>query len=164
MNALHRFTLALSKSLVILAGLLLVAMMVLACANMVLRAVWLPLKGTYELLGFLGALSTALGLAYTQIHKGHIALTILVGIFPRRVERFIDLFGSILSAAFFAVVGWRGFAWATRLMDSGELSETLRFAYYPVVMVMAFGILVLALVLVDDFVQLLTARPAEGRR
>lgn len=128
------------------------AMMVLACANMVFRAVWIPIKGNYELLGFFGAVMTAFGMGFTQKQKGHIALTIFSGVLPRRVEKIIDALGYAAACIFFSLIAWRSAMWALRLAESGELSETLRFAYYPFPLAMAFGILVLALNLLCDLV------------
>ncbi|MBG0777644.1 MAG: TRAP transporter small permease [Desulfovibrionaceae bacterium] len=148
-----------------LAGAVLVGMMLMACANMVLRAVWEPLKGTYELMGFGGALVTAFGLAGTQLVKGHIALTIMAGVFPRRVERAVDAVANLGCGVFFALVAWRTALWSLSLVESGELSETLRFAYYPFPFAVAFGCLVLAVALLSDFVDCLPeAFGPAGRR
>lgn len=144
---------ALSRALLMLSGLLLTAMMLLAGSNMVLRAFGKPVQGTYELLGFMGAAVIAFGLAATQEKKGHIALTILAGMFPKHVERFIDMLSSLACSIFFALIAWRTARYALSLMASGEFSETLRAPYYPFTMAVAAGCGLLALTLFIDFVE-----------
>lgn len=142
-----------STILLWLAGTALTGMMLLACSNMVLRAVSAPIKGSYELMGFMGALVVAFGLAATQRTKGHIALTILAGLFPSGVERAIDLVTHLCAAVFFALVGWRTSVYAHTLFTSGEVSETLRIAHYPFVLAVALGCFAISLALVCDFLK-----------
>jgi len=142
----------LADGLLVLGGIVLVMMMCLACANMVLRGVSAPIKGTYELMGFMGALVTAFGLAATQNRKGHIALTIMAGMFPRRVERFIDAASFLCCGLFFLLIARQTSLWALSLVKTGELSETLRIIYYPFPLIAAFGVAALGLSLVCDFI------------
>ncbi len=147
MRLLNRFNTAVSNLLLILAGVLLTAMMALACANMVLRFLGSPILGAYELMGFMGAMVTALALAGTQLKGGHIALTIMAGVLPRGMERAIDAASSLACAGFFALVAWRTTAWGQTLIATGELSETLRIPYHPFVFTVALGCAMLALTL-----------------
>ncbi len=159
MHALNRFIAVVSSAMLVLAGALLTAMMTLACANMVLRLLDRPVLGTYELMGFMGGLVTALALAGTQLKGGHIALTVMAGVLPRRVERVIDAVSSLACAAFFSLVAWRTVAWGRTLIDTGELSETLRIPYYPFVFAVAGGCALLALALFADGLASALPRP-----
>ncbi len=147
---LQAFSRILNTTLLWIGCLALFAMMALACANMFSRALWLPIKGSYEVVGFLGALVAAFALGHTQQFKGHIALTILSGMFPKRFERCIDGLGYLICATLFGLAGWRTSLWAWSLVETGELSETLRFAYYPFPFAVALGLFLLALALVCD--------------
>jgi len=150
MKILTRLSAFLSNLLLWIGGAALILMMLLACANMLLRGVWVPVKGTYELMGFFGALTAAFALGHTQMRKGHIALTVLAGKLPKRVERLIDAFSLFVCAVFFALVARQTCLWAYSLIKTGELSETLEFAYYPFPFAVAASALVLALVLITD--------------
>ena len=136
--------------LLALAGAALVLMMAVACANMIMGGLGRPIMGTVELVEFLGALVVAFSLAATQRKKGHIALTILAGVLPKAVERVIDILGSLACMALFGIIAWRFASKALDKLASGELAETLRFPYYPLILAVAFGVLVLALVLALD--------------
>ncbi len=145
----------LNQVLMGMAGVLLVLMMLLACSNMVTRAIWVPIKGSYELMGFFGATAIAFSLGYTQLLKDHLSLTILSDHFSETATRIIDIFTSFICCTFFGLVSWKTGSWAVRLIQSGELSETLRIAYYPFVFAVSFGLGTLALALLTDFLLVL---------
>ena len=147
-----------AKILTGLAGLFLVSMMLLACANMVLRAVWgMPIQGTFELMGFLGAVVAAFSLAFAQRMKAHIAVGILLARFPSPIRRLADAATNAVSCVFFALAGLETAKWAAFLVDTGEVSETLRIIYHPFVFAASIGCLALAFVLAVDTLKSLTA-------
>ena len=146
-----------AKGLTFMAGLMLVSMMVLACTNMVLRAVWAPLNGTFELMGFMGAVVAAFSLAFAQRQKSHIAVGILLKRFPPVIRRLADAATSALSCGFFLIAGIETYKWAAFLVETGELSETLQIVYHPFVFATAAGCFALAFVLVVDTLKILTA-------
>lgn len=140
-----------SLGLLVVAGFFLLLMVLLACSNMMLRAVWQPVKGTFELMGFSGALAAAFALAATQRGKGHITVTLLKGRLPNWLEKTLMLFSFIVSSGFFMLVSWQCGQRALGIWKIGELSETLQMVYYPVVFAVALGFIALALGLITDF-------------
>lgn len=146
-----------------MAGFFLLFMVVLSCSNMVLRAVWLPVKGTFELLGFSGALAAALALAATQRAKGHITVTFLKDYFPAWLEKSLVLSSFVLSSLFSSLICWQCGQRALGIWRSGEVSETLHILYYPFVFAVAAGFAALALVLLSDFLRLASAAPARRK-
>ena len=78
MAVLEKISAFLSQALLWIAGLFLTAMITITGANIVLRLFWFPLRGTFELMGYFGAVVTAFALGYTQIKRGHIAVDIVV--------------------------------------------------------------------------------------
>ncbi|THB65241.1 MAG: TRAP transporter small permease [Desulfovibrio sp.] len=158
MKTLERAIDGLSNGLLALGCVALAAMMFLACANMILRTAGEPIKGTVELMEFLGALVVAFGLAATQRKKGHIALTIMSGKFPKVLERAIDALTSLASCGLFGLVAWRIFRLAMKKMESGELAETLRFPFYPIMIAVGVGVAVLALALAWDILDMMRCK------
>ena len=146
-----------AKVLTTLAGVFLVAMMVLACTNMVMRAVWAPLQGTFELMGFMGAVVAAFSLAFAQRQKAHIAVGILLKRFPSIIRRLADAAMSLASCGFFVLCGMETYKWAAFLVQTGELSETLQIVYHPFVFAASAGCIALAFVLLVDTLKTLTA-------
>lgn len=147
-----------TKVLTGLAGIFLVAMMVLACANMVLRGVFnVPVQGTFELMGFFGAVVAAFSLAFAQRNKAHIAVGILLARFPALVRRLADAATNAASCVFFLLAGLETGKWAAFLVDTGEVSETLQIIYHPFVFAASLGCIALAFILAVDTLKVLTA-------
>lgn len=155
METLNRISQILNQVLVWIAACFLGGMIFITCANIILRLVWVPLRGTFELMGYFGAIVTAFALGYTQIHRSHIAVDILVLRFPKRTRKMLNGINYLACAAFFAVVSWQVAKYATTLWEMGEVTETLRFAYYPFTYGVSLGCVVLAFSLLVDFLKLL---------
>ena len=164
MKYLDQLDLFLNKLLMVSGGGALLAVMVLATANVVLRIFHLPFSGSYEIISFLGALVTASVLGYTQRHRDHIVVDILSEKFPPTAKRVVDGISYFLIAAFFAVVSWQTFLWGIKIHETGELSETLKISYHPFVFGVALGFAFLALAAVVDLLkELMNGEPEEEK-
>jgi len=126
MTTLDKFIHYLNQSLIWVAGCFLAAMILLTCANIFLRIVWVPISGTFELLGYFGAIVTAFALGYTQIKRGHIAVDIVVLGFSKKIQKILNAVNYLVCMIFFAIVAWQVAKYATTLMQTGEVTETLR--------------------------------------
>lgn len=144
-----------------LAGIVLVAMMVLACSNMVFRTVATSLKGTVELVGFFGAVLTAFSLGYGQMLKGHIAVGILDKHLPKAVRTVLDAAQHLFSSLFFGWASFETVRFGRSLISTGELSETLRIIYHPFVFCAALGCAIIAFVLFVDMLKTLFPAPRQ---
>jgi TRAP-type C4-dicarboxylate transport system permease small subunit len=142
-------------ALMVLGGIFLVAMILLTCGNILSRVVWIPIRGTFELMGFFGAVATSAALGHTQMKKGHIAVDVLVRRFPPPVVRFLDGLNHLLCAGFFGIVAWQLAEKGAVLLRTGEVTETLRIIYYPFVYGAAFGCGFLSLILAGRLVRML---------
>lgn len=145
-----------SQKLDIVAGVTLVAMMALVFGNVVCRAVWQPIMGTYEMTAFLAAMTISFALANCAVNKGHIALTLFVDRLPPRLRAFLDIIVSILGALLYLILAWEVTKYAFHMRRIGEVSLTMEIPFYPFILGVAFGLLMLALVsLVDLFKSLM---------
>jgi len=151
MEFLDKFSRLLNQILLWFAGISLIIMILLTCSNIFLRLVWTPISGTFELMGFLGAITTAFALGYTQMKRGHIAIDILVHSFSKRKQAILNSINYFISAIFFLIVSWQIAKYATTLLKSGEITETLRIVYYPFTYGVSLGCLGLSLVFFVDF-------------
>ena len=139
-------------------GVSLLALTLLATMNVALRIFRVPVSGTYEVVSFLGAIVTAGALGHTQKRKDHIVVDILSDKFPAPVKRVLDRVSYALILAFFSIVSWQTFVYGKRLLVTGEMSETLRIAYYPFVFLVSAGFAVLALTVLLDLAETVWAR------
>ena len=163
MPGLERLCLPLNRLLIFVGGVFLMAMIGLTCANIFIRLVWVPIRGTFELMGFGGALVTSFALGYTQLKRGHIAVDVLVDNFPALVKRGVTAVNSLLCAVFMALCAWQVWVKAETLRQTGEVTETLRIAYHPFIYGAAVGCAFVALVFIADLLKTFrTGRGGEG--
>ncbi len=153
MTALDKISQFLNQALLWIAGLFLIAMITITGANIVIRLFWLPLRGTFELMGYFGAVVTAFALGYTQIKRGHIAVDIVVLRFSKKIQRILHAVNHLICMAFFSIVTWQVFKYATTLRETGEVTETLQIIYYPFTYAVALGCLILAFTFLVDFLK-----------
>jgi TRAP-type C4-dicarboxylate transport system permease small subunit len=154
MEILEKINQILNRTFMLIAGAFMAAMILVTCANIFLRIVWVPIKGTFELMGFFGAVATAFVLGYTQLKKAHISVDILVNRFSPRIRTAFNGINYFVCMIFFAVLGWQISRLATTIWKTGEVTETLRIVYYPFTYGVALGCFLLALVLLVDFLKL----------
>ena len=155
MLILDRISHYLNLALMGIAGLFLVAMIVLTCANVFLRLVWIPVSGTFELMGYFGAVLTAFAMGYTQIKKGYIAVDIVVLGFSKRIQNALNAANALICTGFFVLVTWQISKYAANLRETGEVTETLQIIYYPFAYAVAVGCGALALVFLIGFLKTL---------
>ena len=155
MEFLDRLSRFLNQVFIFIAGIFLTAMVLLACANIFFRVVWVPVRGTFELMGYFGAVVTALTLGYTQSKGGHIAVDILVLKFSSKTKRFLIGTNNLICLIFFALVTWQVSKYARTLWTTGEVTETLGIIYYPFTFGVAAGCAVLCLVFLIDFLKII---------
>ena len=152
---LERISTFLNRLLFGIAGVTLICMVVLTCANVFLRCVWVPIKGVYEFMGFFGAIVTAFALGYTQMKRGHVGIDIVVNQFSARTQRVLNGVNYLICMVFFALAGWQIAVWGTTIWRTGEVTETLRIIFYPFIYGTALGCLIICLVFVVDLLKVL---------
>ncbi len=156
MHTLDKLIQTLVKILVFVGGVALVVMICLTCANIFFRLVWFPIRGTFEFMGYFGAVVTAFALAYTELKKGHIAVDVVVSGFSRKTRKYLQVVNSFVYFIFFATAAWHIAGKASNLRKTGEVTETLQVIYYPFTYAVALGFGVLALVLLVNAVKSLS--------
>jgi TRAP-type C4-dicarboxylate transport system permease small subunit len=151
MTRLERSILSMTQKFNWVAAAALVIMMVLTCADVILRFFRHPIPGTYEMVGLLGAIVVSFSLAHTSVLRGHISVELIVQKLPKTAQIVIDGINSLLGTALFGLITWQSMLYASNLMHTGEVSLTLQMPIYPFVYGIAVGSGMLCLVLLIDF-------------
>ncbi len=118
---------------------------VLVCGNIIFRMFWFPIRGTFELVGLLGAVMCAFSLAYTQDKGANISVDIIFKHFSKPIKRVLNILNHILCIFVFLVGCWKLIVWAVSIWRAGELTETLMIVYYPFILCVAFGFFLLVM-------------------
>jgi TRAP-type C4-dicarboxylate transport system permease small subunit len=164
MGFLEKPSKGLAKILYWVAGTAIVSMMLLTCADVILRlgvtayheyhwqflSPFRPIPGTYELVCFLGAVAVAFAMAHTSVEQGHVAVSIVVQLFPKRVQAVIETITTLFGLVFFILIAWQSVLYACDLRASGEVSLTLELPFYPFVYGIGFASASVCLVLLVD--------------
>ena len=164
MNFLVKPAKGLARMLYWIAGAAIVIMMLLTCVDVVLRlcvtlyhefkweflSPFRPIPGTYELVRFLGTIAAAFAMAHTSVEAGHVAVSIVVRLFPARVQALIETITTSFGFIFFAIICWQSIVYAQDLKAAGEVSLTLQLPFYPFVYGISFGAAAVCLVLLTD--------------
>jgi TRAP-type C4-dicarboxylate transport system permease small subunit len=152
MNTLERITQRLAKNLYWVAGAAIIIMMMLTCADVVLRYFRRPIPGTYELVCFLGSVSVAFAMAYTTIEKGHVSVSFVVDLFPQKIQDIIACLTTSFGLCLFVFVTWQSMVYANDLRLSNEVSLTLELPFYPFVYGIGFSAAIVCLILLCDLI------------
>ena len=123
------------------------AILLLSIANIVSAALWAPIFGTYEIIGFLTVVTLSCAIAYCTVNDGHVAVDVLVTKFSPRTRAMFDIVAAILSVGIFVILGWQTAIYATNMWEKGERSGTLMWPFFPLVYCISFGCFVTSLVL-----------------
>jgi TRAP-type C4-dicarboxylate transport system permease small subunit len=151
MNPTSLFPIApFSRAMMICAGVLLFFLMLLSGASVVLRMCGMPFAGEYELAGFAGALLASFALAETQRNRGHVELDVFTRRYSPRVRRFAGAINVLFGAIVMAVLSLQLIRLALAKARYGEVSETLKIPFTWVMVAVAAGFILLAIVYVVD--------------
>jgi len=135
--------------------------MFLTVADVFMRLFGRPIPGTYELVGFVGALIISFALPYTSVKKGHIAVDFLMMKMPWLVRVIVNAVNAFIAMLLFGIISWQSVLYALSLKNSGEISPTLQMPIYPFVYGVAFGCAMLSVILFIEFIRQLKGAEIE---
>ena len=130
-----------------------VAMLFLVVGNILLRIVWKPILGTYDIAGFIGAILIGFAIAYCALEKGQIQVELLVARLPERAQGIIGSITGILSLGIFSLVTWQCIVLANDMRRVGEVSMSAHISFYPYIYGIAFGCGLLCVVILIDLIK-----------
>jgi TRAP-type C4-dicarboxylate transport system permease small subunit len=142
------------------AGVCLMAIVVLTALNIVARKLMLPILGAHEATQYLGALLISLTLAYNQLKKENINVELVHAFLPARARALLDGVTSLLCVVMCLLIAWRCIVYALDLWATKEVSMTMGIPFYPVILVVGASFALLALALLIDSLN----AAAEARR
>ena len=140
-----------ARRLGIVAAVAIFSMMALTCADVILRLFRMPIPGTYEIVSFMGAVAVSFAIAHTSVEKGHVAVSLVVQLLPKRAQAVIESILAALGIILFALIAWQSVLYGLDCQSSGEVSLTLQLPFYPIIYGVALGAGVVCLVLLVDF-------------
>ena len=141
----------------IIAAVAIFSMMALTCADVILRLFRMPIPGTYEIISFMGAVAVSFAIAHTSVEKGHVAVSLVVQLLPKRAQAVIESILAALGIILFALIAWQSVLYGLDCQSSGEVSLTLQLPFYPIIYGVALSAGVVCMVLLVDFLNAITS-------
>ena len=136
-----------------IAGAAIILMMLITCADVLLRYFRRPIPGTYELVCFLGATAASFAIAHTSVKKGHVSVSLAVRLLPPRLQALIGVITTSFGLLLFSMLSWQSVLFANDLKAAKEVSMTIELPFYPFVYGMSFAAAAVCLVLLVNLVQ-----------
>ena len=137
-------------------GWVLALMMFLTAGDVFLRNVFnKPILGAFEITECMMAVMVASGLAYVSVAKSQIRVEILFSRLPQRAQKILTVITDFLSLGFCSLLSWRALVYLKGEFESDTRLGALLIPTPPFIAVVALGWLLLAAVLLKDFVQLI---------
>jgi TRAP-type C4-dicarboxylate transport system permease small subunit len=134
------------------------ALVLLVCvstADVVGNKVLVPITGSVDICGLFQVFVVASALAYTQVFKRHVAVDFVIRRLPERAQRVFRLGNRLLSLLLFGLVIYAVTLYGVTIQTGGFLSPTLAIPLFPFAYVIAFGCMLLFLVLLGELFELL---------
>lgn len=128
----------------VIAGSFLVIMFLVTLAEVLLRFVWRPIAGSYELIAFLGGLVIGFSIPYTSKKDGHVRVDFLINKMQPPRKAMMNITTRIMAMFFFILAGSSLIYMGIDLRSSNEVSQTLKLPYYPVAFGLGLGFLIQA--------------------
>jgi TRAP-type transport system small permease protein len=132
---LHRIEAWVSRSaqrLAVLAAFGLLAIALSTTADVLLRYLaGAPIRGHTELVALSGAVVIAAFFPALIATRANVTIRLLGKLLGRRATRWLDLFGSLVTTAFMAILAWQFFLYAGSMTAGGEVTPFLRLAVGP---------------------------------
>jgi TRAP-type C4-dicarboxylate transport system permease small subunit len=132
----------------------LAGIMVLIAASIITSFFGRVIPGSYDLIELMIVVTVAFSLSHSGIKRGHVAVKIIVELFPGRVQDIIAGFTNFISMIFWGVVAWAAYKIS---FEKGilEVTNDLLIPYMPFRFTFAFGLLLLAIVFFIEMVKAL---------
>jgi TRAP-type C4-dicarboxylate transport system permease small subunit len=154
MGGLLWLTEKVSKTFNWVALIALTFIMLLTVSDVVLRYFGRPIVGTFEIVGFCGAVIIGFALPLTSWYRGHIFVDFLTSKMSKSSKKVMDIATRILSIVLFFIVGWNLFIYSQKLYRSGEVSLTIQIPFYPFSYGLGVACFLQGLVLITDIVKI----------
>ena len=136
-----------------LGGVCFFSVMVLVLANIIMRNIYKPIRGTYDIVGLLIATGLGLALANCEMQDGNIGMDIELPWFSQKIGKVIEIVSFVISLSFWAIVVWRIFVYAGASLTNGRVTATASIPIYPFIFVLGFNMLCLCVALAYKLVR-----------
>ena len=144
----------LAHGLMIIARVVVALMVALITSDVVLRYFFnRPIAGSYELIEFMMVFVVFLGLAYTQVRKGHLCINLFTKNLSGATMAVLNGLTYLLCFVIFTLISWRLSIAASSAFSNESISTVLSIPIWISYWVTVIGAATLTIVFLADFLQ-----------
>ncbi|WP_422180285.1 TRAP transporter small permease [Aestuariivita sp.] len=149
----------------VICGLLLIALTAVTVIDVVGRYIFnAPLSGASEMTEFLLLGIIFIGLPAITLDDGHITIDLVTSQLPQMATSILAFFARLLSAVFFAILGWQLLEHAERLALYQDITVYLRIPFAPFCTAAAYLMILCSVIVTVQILRpLLTRKPGAPR-
>jgi TRAP-type C4-dicarboxylate transport system permease small subunit len=148
-----------SSWLEIIAGIALIAVMLLIGADIVGRIFGYPVPGTYEIVSLAGGLIIGLALPATSRTKGHVSTDLVLGRLSDKPRLYLAVTTRFIGVIIFLLAAYGMVMMGIRLKDSGEVTAVLALPFYYAAFAIGGAFLIQTLILLSEIFETINAKP-----
>jgi len=146
-----------SKILLVVGAFSLMIIMFLTAADVIMRYFFNhPITGAFDITQYLLVIVFAFALPYCTLKKGHINVDILTSRLSKKTRTIIMGITAPISLALFSLITWQTIVATAIQKASNIVSSVLPVPRYPFVLLLFIGYVCFILVLLADFLQLIS--------
>lgn len=140
-----------------LAAISIMAMAVITCSDIVMRALLnTPIFGSEELVSICAILTIAFSLPYSHKKDVHIGVEIFVRRFSKKSQSTIKLVTDTLTVTLMSIISWRMFLFAGSMAKSGERSMNLQLPMYYFTYILGGCFVIFSIFILKDIISFFT--------
>jgi TRAP-type C4-dicarboxylate transport system permease small subunit len=114
----------LNHGIALITGVVLLACAAIVLADIALRRLGSSLGGTDEISGYVMAIATSWGMAFTMLELGHVRIDILRGRANQRVRALFDLFAMAMLAGTVTLIAYKCWPVLSRSLSNSSRANT----------------------------------------
>jgi TRAP-type C4-dicarboxylate transport system permease small subunit len=134
----------------IVAGIALIAVMILIGTDIVGRIFGHPIPGTYEIVSLAGGLILGLSLPTTSIAKGHVSTDLLIEKLSGKPKVFLAVTTRLIGMAIFLLSSYGMISMGIRLRSAGEVTAVLAIPFYYVAYAIGAAFFIQSIILFSE--------------
>ncbi len=138
------------KVMTVVAALGIMAMLLVTCIDVILRAFNRPLIGALDIVRIASVITIAAAMPYTTALKGHVAVEYCFHKLSRRGRIIVDTIWRIMACTLFGCLTWQCLIYAASLKKNGTVTPTLQVPLYWIPYVLAFSCGLVGLVILHN--------------
>lgn len=145
----------LSRTIQVIAGLMLAFMLILTLSEVILRAFGKPITGSYELISLAGGMVIGFAIPYTSWKRGHVYVDSIINLFSKQKRVIINVTTRCLVIVLFLFIGWNFISMGLDLYTNKEVTATLGLPFYPIICGIGVSCFIQCLILFSDILKIL---------